>query len=119
MKHSEFMQLSMGTQNLISYQCPDPIVDLHSKHMWTCIQAHNGKRSAQEYMGHRYRLGTEGFPRDHVKAYVWLTLSGSGTGKNWVASRLSEIQLAEAERLVTKWKPNPAECEKIGAQTEN
>ncbi len=28
-------------------------------------------------------------------------------------------EIAEAERLAAEWKPNPAECETIGAQAEN
>jgi len=39
--------------------------------------------------------------------------------RDQLASVMTTAQLAEAERLVAEWEPNPAECETIGAQAEN
>ncbi len=32
---------------------------------------------------------------------------------------MTAAEIIEAERLIAKWEPNPAECETIGAQAEN
>ncbi len=76
-------------------------------------------------------------PQGHVlvQAYKWFKLAkvndGEGSlnttqhlniiiGSITVLSRkMAPDQLAEAERLVAEWEPNPAECEAIGTQAEN
>ncbi len=35
------------------------------------------------------------------------------------SGELIPAEIAEAERLVAEWEPNPAECEIIGAQIGN
>ena len=58
-------------------------------------------------------------------SYLWHSLAVRN-GKT-IATRsvdrlradMSPTQIAEAERLVSEWKPNPAECETIGTQAEN
>ena len=37
----------------------------------------------------------------------------------WVVEDMSSDEIAEAERLVAAWEPNPIECEIEGAQAEN
>jgi hypothetical protein len=39
--------------------------------------------------------------------------------RDQLASMMTPDQIAEAERLVAAWEPNPAECETIGSQAEN
>ncbi len=36
-----------------------------------------------------------------------------------VSKNMTPDQIAEAERLVAEWEPNPAQCEAIAAEAEN
>ncbi len=59
---------------------------------------------------------------DLVQAYKWFKLGMVNDGEGSVtyhSRKMTPDQLAEAERLVAEWEPNPAECETIGAQAEN
>jgi TPR repeat protein len=76
-------------------------------------------------MGLIYRAGYLGLEQNLVLAYVWQTLSfeaGYATAeqyRNRLSQEMTPAQIAEAERLVAEWEPNPAECETIGSQIEN
>ena len=41
------------------------------------------------------------------------------TSPNSIAQQLTPDQIAEAERSVAEWQPNPAECETTAAQAGN
>ncbi len=63
-------------------------------------------------------------PQGHVlvQAYKWFKLAKVNDGEGsltYLSTKMAPDQLAEAERLVAEWEPNPAECEIIGAQAEN
>ncbi len=53
----------------------------------------------------------KGVPKDHVRAYLWLGLAalkgnrGARLGRDGVAKRMTAEQIAEAERLLTAWRP--------------
>ena len=53
----------------------------------------------------------QGFPRDYVRAHMWLNLSGTKETQNAeknrdaVAQRMSPEEIAEAEKLAREWKP--------------
>ena len=63
-------------------------------------------------------------PQGLVEAYKWYSLAAkegrvTTSSRNSVAQQLTPNQIAETERLVAKWKPNPAECEIEAASHAN
>ena len=93
--------------------------------LWLCRAAHGGDAAAQHRLGRYYHYGKEGVEADRVTAFIWYSLSAS-SGNKWAADRAGKLaqemppsEIAEAERQVAEWVPNPAECETIGAQAEN
>ena len=56
---------------------------------------------------------------NQVRAYLWYTLAEdwewSQRFKEKLTREMTPDQIAEAERLVSEWEPNPAECETITA----
>ncbi len=50
-----------------------------------------------------------------VQAYKWFKLAmingGEGLSVSYLSRKMAPDQMAEAERLVAEWEPNPAECE--------
>jgi TPR repeat protein len=70
---------------------------------------------AQYQLGQMYFDGT-GIPRDYVSAYMWFTLAAGQAPlidnrkgllelRNIAAARMTQEQLAEAQRRVKAWKP--------------
>ena len=108
MTYSQIMQLSSETQTIMYYQCYDT--------MWGCVLAHQNNNSAQAKLATQYRDGHEPFEQNLVLAYVLFSLAEREDAKEDVASRLTPEQLSEAERQVTEWEPNPAECEALAAR---
>jgi hypothetical protein len=92
---------------------------------WECLAAHQGASDSQYVIAGYYKFGLSSIQSDIVAAYKWYSLAsmnGSESASNYlgfVAHQMTPDQLAEAERLVAEWEPNPAECEKIAAQAEN
>ena len=89
--------------------------------MWTCIAANKGHNDAQPLLASLYR-GRDRIGTDLVRAYTWYTIAGTEHAierRVDLIEQMTPAQLAEAERLVAEWKPNPAECETIAAQAEN
>jgi hypothetical protein len=80
-----------------------------------CLAAHQGDAEAQYTLGNNYKSGQSGTTPDAARAYLWYTLAGdfrdAGQLKETEASAMNFSQLAEAERLVANWRPNPDECE--------
>jgi hypothetical protein len=71
-----------------------------------------------------YERGVRGVPQSMSQAYMWFTLAASqgiiSQGIIWGESRRIEIakkmtaeQIAEAERLIEAWEPDPASCETL------
>jgi hypothetical protein len=84
---------------------------------WRCLAAHQNDHAAQNHVGHYYRVGSRPVQQDLVEAHKWYSLAMTN-GNNRAAALLHDIseqmtpaQIAEAERLVAEWQPNPAECE--------
>jgi TPR repeat protein len=89
---------------------------------WFCLAANQGYRKAQYAVGNFYRSGLGPVTQDPIKAYVWYNLAGdagNARSKDKLASKMTSNQIAEADRLLAEWQPNPAECEAIGARAEN
>ncbi len=66
-------------------------------------------------LGPLTRFGLSGTTPDAARAYLWYSLAGdfrdAGDLKETEASAMNFSQLAEAERLVANWRPNPNDCE--------
>ncbi|MCC5887067.1 MAG: sel1 repeat family protein [Gammaproteobacteria bacterium] len=77
--------------------------------LWNGRAAQQGLAEAQFDQGLHYRAGRL-FPVDLVRAYMWLSLAEARDHPlarpvmNSVAQRMSEDELAEAQRLVTVWE---------------
>ena len=91
-----------------------------------CLAAHGRHPAAQQRLGHVYAYGGLGNLIDadinRVEAYKWRSLglnvqamqqSERVTAMEALAAQMTPDQLAEAERLVQEWKPDPASCEAL------
>lgn len=72
--------------------------------------AERGDNRAQYWFGIMYFEGN-GVPRDHLRAYLWLSLAAEGgnraakISRSGIARRLSATEIAEAERMIAAWRP--------------
>jgi len=84
---------------------------------WCRRAAEQGNAMAQMLLGAMCHNG-QGVPQDYVQAQMWLTLAGAGfppsrqgnretaeSLRKVVAAKMTETQIAEAERLAREWKP--------------
>lgn len=84
---------------------------------WCRRAAEQGNAMAQMLLGAMCHNG-QGVPQDYVQAQMWLTLAGAGfppsrqgnretaeSLRKAVAAKMTETQIAEAERLAREWKP--------------
>ena len=89
---------------------------------WICVAANLGLPKAQAEIARMYWRrppplnNYSPFHRDIVKAFVWGHMAmRSGESMQSMTRHLtqgmSEAKLAEAERLVNEWVPDPEECE--------
>ncbi len=69
-------------------------------------------------IGRSYHQGDETTERDPILAYMWFALSEASSDRllrsayrEALAKSMSPTQIAEAERLVAEWKPDPRACE--------
>ena len=91
---------------------------------WMCLAGHTGDGYTRLFLGIHYRDSSP-TTQDLIQAYKWFSLAviaGDKTAqisRDLLSPQLTPGQIAEAERLVAEWEPNPAECETIGAQVEN
>jgi hypothetical protein len=91
---------------------------------WECLAAHQGASDSQYVIAGYYKFGFPPIQSDIVAAYKWYglaSMNGSESASNYlgfVALQMKRAEIAEAERLVAEWEPNPAECE-LEAQAEN
>jgi TPR repeat protein len=82
---------------------------------WFQLAANQGNVWAQSNLGFMYRDG-EGVPQDYVKAHMWFNLASAaapGTSRgdyaeyrDELAKKMSQAQIAEAQKLAREWKPN-------------
>lgn len=84
---------------------------------WYRKAADKGWPSAQGNLGALYAQGL-GVPRDYVQAYKWWTLAAARfqsssrerrditlKSRSEIAAKMTQAQIAEAERQVREWKP--------------
>lgn len=101
--------------------------DKKEGYRFICHAAHRNHGEAQGLMGHGHQQYEEYenplVPKDFIQAYKWYNLAISNgvqhfrESRDQLATHLTSADIAEAERLTAKWKPNPAECE--FGQTQN
>jgi TPR repeat protein len=74
------------------------------------LAAEQGSAFAQFNLGRMYRTG-QGVPQDYVQAHMWANLAAAQNHKNalvtrnLIAKKMSQSQIAEAQRLAREWKP--------------
>ena len=73
---------------------------------WYHRAAAQGDLSAKYSLGMMYAKGLGG-PQDEVKAYMWYSIAHAQGQKDKLARHMTSDQIAEAERLVRRWKPRP------------
>ena len=84
-----------------------------------CLMAVQGDKASQYLVAANYRYGYSRFPVDLVRSYLWYHYAARGEPKvleeriAHLVGKMTPSQLAEAERLVAEWEPNPAECEAL------
>jgi uncharacterized protein len=77
---------------------------------WFRKAAEQGFAGGQAGLGISYERG-EGVRRDNVFALVWLTLAAAQgvkeaeKARDNVSTRMTQSQIAEAQRLAKEWKP--------------
>ncbi len=76
--------------------------------------ARQGDTTAQIELGLMLAIG-EGVPRDRIESYKWLRIASSGDNGfvagliETLSRRMTEDQIAEAERLASGFEPRPVE----------
>ena len=81
------------------------------------VAADQGFALAQAGLGVMYKDG-QGVPQDFVQAYMWLNLAVSQLAgmkesdvavklRDWVASKMTPAQIAQAQRLTRAFTPRP------------
>ena len=91
---------------------------------WVCLAANSGHALAQEEFGDIHAapirqewrdLGLAEY--DRTLGYLWYSLAGSNGLKRGeflrdrLRDQMTSAEIAEAERLVSEWKPDPDSCE--------
>ena len=77
---------------------------------WFRLAANQANASAQYNLGVKYSNG-QGVPQDFVRAHMWYNLAAAQGNKDAVknrdrtASRMTQAQIAEAQKLAREWKP--------------
>ena len=77
---------------------------------WFQKAADQGNAKAQHNLGVMYYNG-QGVPQNYVNAYMWLCLAAaegdqrSVTARDVVVKKMTPTQIAEAQKLASKWKP--------------
>jgi TPR repeat protein len=99
------------------YEYGNRLNDLEKAWVWFCPAAHKGHAESQYALANYYRWGHSPTQQNFLKSYLWRTLSLNGGDPRAASARhftqeMTADQIAEANSLVTKWKPNPAECER-------
>ena len=85
---------------------------------WYRKAAEQGNAGGQGDLGFLYAHG-DGVPQDYVQAYLWLNLAVpqftdkkdrdiAVKGRDWVASKMTRSQIAEAQRLTRAFAPSTA-----------
>jgi hypothetical protein len=105
------------------YQYASRINDKAEAWKLNCLAANQNHPDAQFSVAMHHRWGFDPVEQDVLRAYVWFRLAElngyEGQSANQqkpysevLADNMTPSELANGERLVSKWKPNPAECER-------
>jgi TPR repeat protein len=99
-------QFNLGLMYVLGQGVPQ---DYAEAMKWYRKAAEQGNALAQFNLGSMYAKG-HGVPQDNVLAYVWFDLAvpqfpASKKMKDLTASRMTPVQIAEAQRLAREWKP--------------
>jgi len=119
------MKLTAGEQYDKALECSKHGFGQQVVWRWRCLAAHQGNYLAQNHLGHYYRTGSIPVGKDLVQAFKWLSLSarnGNEHTARWllsVSKQMTAMEVAEAERLVAEWEPNPEECEVLAEHAGN
>jgi len=86
---------------------------------WYRLAAEQGDADAQSFLGLMYDGGA-GVPQDYVQAHMWLNLAATRYSASevvkreiaveagdLVASKMTPVQIAEAQKLAREWRPQP------------
>ncbi len=103
------------------YQYASRINDKAEAWKLNCLAANQNHPDAQFSVAMHHRWGFDPVEQDVLRAYVWFRLAElngyEGQSANQqkpysevLADNMTPSELADGERLVSKWKPNPAEC---------
>ena len=77
---------------------------------WWRLAADQGDAPAQSNLGVMYANG-QGVPQNFLLAHMWFNLASTsgdadgGKNRDFVASKMTPAQIAEARRLAAEWKP--------------
>jgi TPR repeat protein len=76
---------------------------------WLRLAAEQGLDNSQNKLGLMYEVG-EGVPQDYVSAHMWFNLAAAqgfpaALNRERVATRMSSLQITEAQKLARDWKP--------------
>ncbi|MGO9484945.1 MAG: trypsin-like peptidase domain-containing protein [Rhodomicrobium sp.] len=91
---------------------------------WFRLAANQGDAEAQFRLGLLYFVGF-GVPQNYINAHMWLSLAAAQghkngeTQRNSVAQRMTSLQIAEAQKIASEWRPKSANTlpPRIAAQT--
>lgn len=119
--HSDDPDLAISWNEIDSfYQTSIRVSDRRVAWRYACLAAHLGHKKARHDLASWYFAGNEPVSKDLRKAYVWYVLGGTRADRPdlWgrrdtmhITKPMKPDELAEAKRLRSEWKPNPAECE--------
>jgi hypothetical protein len=94
-------------------------------HMWACIAANRNRAEAQDQMAKLHFWGSDPAEKDLVEAYKWSKLAANNQEDYTAESialiepKLTPEQIAEADRLVAEFEPDPSTCQLDQAETGN
>ena len=76
--------------------------------MWLKRAANSGNNWAQRALSNLYLTG-QNVPRDYIRAYTWAKIASQSAGTEndelrVLSSRMSQVQIADAERRIAIWK---------------
>ena len=82
---------------------------------WYRKSAEQGIAEAQNWLAFMYDNG-QGVPQDYVQAHMWYNLAASsfppgkhrdgvGRTRDYVATKMTPAQIAEAQKLAREWRP--------------
>lgn len=99
------------------YQYANSLRRREDKFKWYCLAARQGHAMARFELGRYHQYGLVQFEDNYERAYFWYTLAieadhaSAEYYRTEFSREMTLTQIADAERLVAEWEPNPEECE--------